>query len=120
MAEEATNRFVPDYSVSPGEVLEDYLESQGMTQIELADRLGFAKKTVNEIIKGKAPIMPETALKLERVFGRPAHFWNNLERRYQEDRARLKDQQRLHEHLDWLKRVPVKAMAERGFIRFTW
>ena len=117
MAEEATNRFVPDYSVSPGEVLEDYLESQGMTQIELADLLGFAKKTVNEIIKGKAQIMPETALKLERVFGRPAHFWNNLERRYQEGRARLKDQQRPHEYLDWLKRVPVKAMAERGFIR---
>lgn len=117
MAKEAANRFVPDYAVSPGEVLKDYLDSCGMTQAELADRLGFTKKTVNEIIRGKARIMPETALKLERVFGRPAHFWNNLERQYQEDRVRLADQQRLREHLDWLKGVPVKAMAERGFIR---
>ena len=58
------NRFVPDYLVKPGEVLEEYLEDLGMTQIELADRTGLAKKTINEIIKAKSPITPETALKL--------------------------------------------------------
>jgi HTH-type transcriptional regulator/antitoxin HigA len=117
MAEQVLNQYEPDYAVSPGEVLEDYLDSFGMTQAELATRLGFSKKTINEIIKGKAPIVPDTALKLERVFSRPAHFWNNLEQRYQEDRARLIEQERLREHLDWLNRVPVKQMVERGFIQ---
>ncbi len=117
MVKETANRYVPDYAVSPGEVLEEYLDSYGMTQAELADRLGFAKKTVNEIIKGKAPIMPDTALKLERVFGRPTHFWNNLEQQYQEDRARLAEQERLREHVDWLKRIPVNHMAKLGFIQ---
>ena len=107
MAELESNRYIPDTAISPGVILEDYLESYGMTQAELADRLGFAKKTVNEIIKGKAPIMPDTALKLERVFSRPAHFWNNLEQQYQEDRARLAEMERMREYLDWLKRVPV-------------
>jgi len=117
MAKEATNSYVPDYAVTPGEVLEEYLDSYGMTQAELADRLGFTKKTVNGIIKGNAPIMPDTALKLERVFSRPAHFWNNLEQQYQEDRARLAEQERLREHLDWLKRVPVTQMVKLSFIQ---
>lgn len=116
MAKAIVNQYVPDYAISPGEILEEYLDSYGMTQAELADRLGFAKKTVNEITKGKAPITPDTSLKLERVFSRPAHFWNNLEQQYQEDRARLAEQERLHEHLDWLKRVPVTPMAKLGFI----
>lgn len=117
MAKAVVNRYIPDYVVPPGEVLEEYLDSYGMTQAELADRLGFAKKTVNEIIKGKAIILPDTALKLERVFSRPAHFWSNLEQQYQEGRARLAEQERLREHLDWLKRVPVNQMAKLGFIQ---
>jgi len=117
MVNETINQYVPDYAVPPGEVLEEYLDSYGMTQAELANRLGFAKKTVNEIIKGKAPITPDTSLKLERVFSRPAHFWNNLVQLYLEDRARLDEQERLHEHLDWLKRVPITSMINAKFIR---
>ncbi|MBW2087352.1 MAG: helix-turn-helix domain-containing protein, partial [Deltaproteobacteria bacterium] len=49
-------QYVPDYIVTPGEVLADYLASLGMTQAELAARTGLAKKTINEIIKGKSPI----------------------------------------------------------------
>lgn len=110
------NKYAPDYLVTPGEVLEEYLESYGMTQAELAARTGLAKKTINEIIKGKSPITTETALKLERSLGRPAHFWNNLERQFQEDRTRLAETERLQSHLDWLKKVPVKAMSNLGWI----
>ncbi len=116
MAEPVQDQYVPDYLVTPGEVLEEYLETYGMTQAELATRTGLAKKTINEIIKGKAPITPETALKLERSLGRPAHFWNNLERQFQEDRTRLAEKDRLQSRLDWLKKVPVNAMAKLGWI----
>ncbi len=117
MIEVADNQFQPDYAVPPGEVLEDYLESFAMTQAELAERTGLAKKTVNEIVKGKAPITPETALRFERVFNRQAGFWNNLERLYQEDRARLSDRERLKNDLQWLKQVPVIEMAKHGWIK---
>ena len=117
MGNTAANRYQPDYLVTPGEVLEEYLDGLGMTQAELASRTGLAKKTINEIVKAKSPITPETALKLERALGRPAHFWNNLERQYQEDRVRLAEQQRLEACLEWLKRVPVLAMAKHGWIK---
>ncbi len=112
----AENRYQPDYLVTPGEVLEEYLDSLDMSQAELADRTGLAKKTINEIVKGKAAISPETSLKLERVLGRPAHFWNNLERDYQEDKARLAERERLQKHLEWLKLVPVNELAKQGWI----
>ena len=117
MVEQLTNQYTPNYAVAPGEVLQDHLDFYGMSQTELASRLGLSKKTVNEIIKGKAPIQPDTAVNLEKVFKRPAHFWANLERIYQERLARLNEQKRLRDHLDWLKEVPVRAMVERHFIQ---
>ena len=111
------NQYVPDYLVKPGEILEEYLDSLGMSQLELATRTGLSKKTINEIMQGKSPITPETALKLERVLERPAHFWNNLERQYQENRTRLADRDRLQNDIDWLKRIPVNAMIKLGWIK---
>ena len=116
MAETMTNQYIPDYLVAPGEVLEEYLSSFGMTQAELADRTGLTRKTINEIIKGKSPITSETALKLERTVGRPAHFWSNLERQYQEDRSRLAEKERQYSYLKWLENVPVNTMAGLGWI----
>lgn len=112
-----TTQYLPDYLVRPGEIVEEYLDGLGMTQAELASRTGLAKKTINEIIKGKSPITPETAMKLERTIGRPAHFWNNLERQFQEDRIRLAEQKRLESQLDWLKKVPVSGMVKLGWIQ---
>jgi addiction module HigA family antidote len=89
MAEIEKNDFKPNYAVPPGETLKETLESLGMTQAELAQRTGRPKKTINEIIKGKATITPDTAIQLERALGVPASFWNNLERNYQETLALL-------------------------------
>ena len=116
MADTQLNEYAPDYLVLPGEVLEEYLDAYSMTQTELAARTGLTKKTINEIIKGKSPITSETALKLERSLGRPAHFWNNLERQFQEDRSRFNEEKRLENHLDWLKKVPVGHMTKLGWL----
>ena len=116
MSSTRTNQYCPDYLTTPGEVLLDYLEDLAMTQVELADRTGLAKKTVNEIVKGKAQITPETARKLEKVIGRPAHFWRNLERQYQDDKARLAERERMASGIEWLKRFTVKKMIDFGWI----
>ena len=86
---QTVNKYVPDYLVTPGEVLKDYLRYAGITQTALADQTGLSKKMINEIVKAKSTITSEIALMLERTLGRPAHFWSNLERHYQEDKARL-------------------------------
>ncbi len=89
MSSATSNQFVPDYAIAPGETLLDTIEALGMSQAELAERTGRSKKTINEIIKGKAPITPETALQLERVLSVPAQFWNDLGNNCRETVARI-------------------------------
>ena len=72
----------------PGEVVADYLEFHGWAQRDLARRTGLTPKTISEICNGKAPITPPTALALEKVLQRPAHFWLNLQRQFDEAEAR--------------------------------
>ena len=84
MARAIQNKYRPDVVSPPGETLLETLETIGMTQAELAERTGYPLQTVNEIIQGKAPIAPDTALQLERVLGIPARFWNNRECYYRE------------------------------------
>ena len=52
------NQYVPDYVSPPGETLVETIGALGMSQVDQAERTGRSKKTVNEIIKGKAPITP--------------------------------------------------------------
>ena len=87
----AENRYTPDYLVTPGEVLKEYLAQEKLTQTELAARTGILLKTINEIITAQAAITAGMATKLERVLGRPALFWISLERQYQEDKMRFAD-----------------------------
>lgn len=111
------NQFMPDYAIHPGEILEEYLETLGMSQTALFHRTGIALKHINEIIKGKAPVTPETALKLERAVGHPAHFWNNLQRLYEETQTRLADRERLDKDREWLQHIPVAKMIAHGWIK---
>jgi addiction module HigA family antidote len=110
-------RYLPDYAIPPGATLLETLEALGIPQAGLARRTGRPLKTINEIIKGKAAITPETALQLEKVLGMPASFWNNRERQYRETLARLEENRRLESELGWLKRLPVKDMVRAGWVR---
>ncbi len=87
-----------------------------MSQAELAERAGRPKKTINEIIKGKAAITAETALQFERVLGIPAAFWIAREQHYREAIARAREGIELREQTDWLDQVPYKAMARLGWV----
>ena len=64
----------------PGEMLlEEFLRPLGMTQTELAERIGVSYPRVNELIHGKRAMTPDTALRLEQLFGMEAQFWLNLQ-----------------------------------------
>lgn len=116
MSSEIRNQYNPDYVSPPGETLADVLEEKGMSQAELVERTGRPKKTISEIINGKAMITPDTALQLERVLGIPAHFWNQREQNYQDYLARLREQDRLKGQLEWLDCFPVREMVKLGWI----
>ena len=82
--ENRENQYKPDSVSPPGETLYELLEDFGMTQKELAERMNRPEKTINEIVKGKTAITPDTAIQLERVLGTPGHFWIQREAQYQE------------------------------------
>lgn len=73
---------IPKYGspTHPGEMLlEDFLKPLQMTQGELAEKLGVSYPRVNELINGKRGMTPDTALRLEKLFGMEAQFWLNLQ-----------------------------------------
>ena len=110
------NQYKPDFVTPPGESLLETLEVIGMTQAEFAERTGRPKKTINEIIRGKAMITPETALQFEKVLGVPASFWINREQNYQEWLAREREKSNLEQQLSWIEKFPVKEMVALGWI----
>ena len=119
MNERMATPFEPDWAVPPGETLEETIDALGMSQVELARRAGLTPKTINQIVKGKAPVTPATALALEKVTEIPARFWNNLERDYQEGRAKSAERKRLEAEIDMLAQVPVAQLVKRGVIAGT-
>ena len=72
-----------DLAIPPGELLAEELEVRGMTQSELAERMGRPRQTISAIVHGKKAITAETALQLEDVLGISAQLWIGLEGRYQ-------------------------------------
>jgi addiction module HigA family antidote len=60
-------------------LLEEFLKPLGMSQVELAEKIGVSYPRVNELIHGKRGVTPDTALRLERLFGMEAQFWLNLQ-----------------------------------------
>ena len=84
----ATYRYEPDYAVSPGWVLEEHLETRGFSHAAFARRCGCAPKLIGEIVAGRAPIGPGTALQFERVLGLDADIWLGIESSYRLHEAR--------------------------------
>lgn len=116
MVNKNKHKFNPNYTVPPGDTLLEAIEALGISQTQLAERTGKTTKTINEIIKGKAAITPQTALQLERVLNIPASFWNSRQIKYDEKIAELNERKQLETQLEWLSAVPLKEMIKNKWI----
>jgi addiction module HigA family antidote len=66
--------------IHPGEMLlEKFIKPLELTQTKLAQRLGVSYPRLNEIIKGRRSVTPDTALRLSHVLGMSADFWLDLQ-----------------------------------------
>lgn len=64
----------------PGKMLlEEFLKPLEITQVELAKHLGVSYPRLNEIIKKRRSVTPDTALRLSKVLGMSAEFWLGLQ-----------------------------------------
>ena len=99
----------------PGEFIREELEERGWTQEVLAEVLGLSHRLVNEVVKGKRRITPETARALGEAFGTGPVVWMNLQSTYSLSKVMRTD--------DAVKRrsklygdYPLKDMIKRNWI----
>jgi HTH-type transcriptional regulator / antitoxin HigA len=108
--------FKPDWVSPPGDTIQDAIDEMGISQAELARRMGVSKKHINELIKAKATLTPEIAMKLELVLGEPARFWLQREANYQQRLVRREQIQELEAQSGWLKEIPLSDMVKESWV----
>ena len=67
----------------PGEILlEEFLVPYGLTQVAFAKHINVPVQRINEIVRGKRGVTPETAWLFAQAFGTTPEFWANLQIAY--------------------------------------
>jgi len=73
----------PENPFHPGEILlEEFLQPMGMTQTAFAQKLGWTRARLNELIRGKRGVTADTALDLAEALGTSPKLWLNLQGTY--------------------------------------
>jgi addiction module HigA family antidote len=91
-------------------LLEEFLKPLDMSQVTLAEKIGVSYPRVNELIHGKRGITPDTALRLEQLFGMEAQFWLNLQLAWDLYHAAHSPAAKT---IRKIKRLPALALATR-------
>jgi addiction module HigA family antidote len=78
----------PKNPFHPGEILlEEFLEPMEMSQSTFAEKLGWTKAKLNELIKGKRGITADSALDLAEALGTSPKLWMNFQSTWDLDQA---------------------------------
>ena len=78
----------------PGTILvAEYLRPLGVTQVEFASHIGVSVQRVNEIVRGKRGVTPDTAWLFAQALDTTPEFWMNLQAMH--DLARMKPKRRV-------------------------
>lgn len=73
----------------PGEILLlDFLEPAGISQYRLAEATGITPSRINDLVKGRRGITPDTAIRLGAAFKVGPELWLNLQQTYDMRKAR--------------------------------
>jgi len=69
--------------IHPGEILlEEFMKPMGITARQLSADIDIPPSRISELIHGKRPIKPDTALRLGLFFNMEPRFWLNLQTEY--------------------------------------
>lgn len=73
----------------PGVVLsQEFLVPLGISQVALAAHLGVPVQRINELVRGKRGVTPDTAWLLSQALKTTPEFWVNLQATYDLARSR--------------------------------
>lgn len=70
-------------AVHPGEILQEILDQNQITQSLVAERLDMAQSKISEICRGKRGVTPDMAMRLGKLFGQSPLFWLNLQKNWE-------------------------------------
>ena len=78
----------PENPFHPGEMLlEEFLAPMGMSQAAFANRIGWTRTRLNELVRGKRGVTAGAALDLADALGTSPKLWMNLQATYDLDKA---------------------------------
>lgn len=103
---------------SPGSELAEKLEEMGLDANDLAARMGYTPKAVNDILQGYCRITPEVAIMLEMITEIPAIYWLRRQMSYDEFLARERIKASLSDQSLWKKSFPEEVNV-REWVRQT-
>lgn len=63
-------------------ILHDCLEPLELSIAEGADAMGIVRQTLNNVIRGRAGVSPEMAIRLDKAFGGGAEAWLRMQAAY--------------------------------------
>lgn len=89
--------------IHPGEMIKDEITARGITQKELAQKMGVSYTVFNEILNGKRPVTTEYALLLEAALGTDANIWLGLQADY--NMQKMKQDNSFVKRLETIRRV---------------
>ncbi len=93
----------------PGEVLlEEFLLPLGLTQVDLAEHLEIPVQRINEIVREKRGITPETAWLLSQALATTPEFWITLQSNY--DLALKRPRRRVPR----IRSIPKERRSDKG------
>lgn len=104
------------YVTPPGRTLSEKLEEMGLDANDLAARMGYTPKAVNDILQGYCRITPEVAFSLEVITEIPANFWLRRQIAYDEYLAREYVKASLDNQPLWRKSFP-EELGVRDWVR---
>lgn len=97
----ATNKMRP---IHPGEILrEEYLLPLGMSAHALAMELHVPAPRINDLVRERRAVSPDTALRLARYFGTTAQFWLNLQSAFDLKQAEIESAAKIKREVHPLK-----------------
>ena len=76
------NNITPAIPTHPGAILKDEIEYRGISQRDLAEKMGIAYSALNEILNAKRPVTKKTALLFEAALGVNAEPLLKLQMKY--------------------------------------
>jgi plasmid maintenance system antidote protein VapI len=108
--------FTPDWFSRPGDTIATLMARHSLDATALAAGLHRDRAFVYRLLAGAEPIDTELAAALAQIVGGSPEFWRARQAKFDEDLGRIASELPPERAKSWLKILPLKEMADAGWI----